>query len=472
MLTGHPTHGLRAWLRGKSGILSGAASAAVDGRARISTRLIELTAFALLIPLAGIVLFASDPTGLKSGFPWAIVPPLIFAARYGSFWGIACAMVTAVFINLPIPAYSDLASENLILGVGLCIVSLFVGEATSSLKKQSAKSEAENAYLRHRLELFSTDYHVLKVSHGQLEEYMAGQRLSLREALQRLRPSLITGPEGLRAGQDLMAVFSQFCAVQIAGLYDVDTEGQIQSKAIATHGEMFDLPMFDPLLRLAVEERQLVSIKRDMRADKHQAHSLLAVVPLVDVNCQVYAVLAIKDMHFMAFQQENLNLLALLGSYLGNLLTRSRGLDQSPQVQFVSELETAVRFAKQGNAQSVLLSMQFKPTEKAVSIAQFICAGIRSLDSSVVLENSEEHYIVGLILPLMSEQAAHGFKSRIEQGVVDGFDVPLENVMQDMQIKVVSSSDDLDTCLSFFTAHASKEALVSTEPALGVQRAA
>ena len=472
MSTSHPTDGLRDWLRGMSSIFWKTGSDNDTSRASMTTRLIELSAFALLIPLAGIVLFASDPTGLSSGFPWVIAPPLIFAARYGSFWGIGCAIVTAVFINLPLPAYTAIASENLILGVGLCVICLFVGEATSSLKKQGAKAEAENAYLRHRLELFSTDYHVLKVSHGQLEEYMAGQRLSLREALQRLRPSLITGPNGIRAGQDLMAVFAQFCAVQIAGLYDVDTEGQVQSKAIATHGEMFDLPMFDPLLRLAVEKRQLVSIKRDMRADKHQAHSLLAVVPLVDVNCQVYAVLAIKDMHFMAFQQENLNLLALLGSYLGNLLTRSRGLDQSPQVQFVSELETTVRFAKQGDAQSVLLSMQFAPTQQAIDVAEFICTGIRSLDSSVVLESSAAHHTVGMILPLMSEQAALGFRARIEQGVAEGFDLPLDHFMQDMQIKVVSSKDDLDACLSFFTVHAGSEALLAAEPELGVRGAA
>ncbi|MFK7994636.1 MAG: PelD GGDEF domain-containing protein [Granulosicoccus sp.] len=460
------------WRHGTSGSLPASGVSEEKRNEWPSTRLFELAVFALLIPIGGIVLFVSDPTGLQAGFPWVIAPPLVFAARYGSAWGMGCALVTAVFINMPFPAYATVAAENVVLGIGLCALCLFIGEVTTSLKKRNAKAEAENAYLRHRLEVFSTDYHVLKVSHGQLEEYMAGQRLSLREALQRLRLTLGSGPEGMRAGQDLMAVFAQFCSVQIAGLYNVDTEGQVHPTSIATHGEMFDLPMFDPLLRLAVEQRQLVSIKRDLLADKHHARSLLAVVPLVDVNGQVYAVLAIKDMHFMAFQQENLNLLALLGSYLGNLMTRTRGLDQSPQVQFVSELETTVRFAKQGNAQSVLLSMQFEPSEQGREIADFVCDGIRSLDSAVVLESSSEHYTIGMILPLMSEQAAHGFRARVEKGVVQGYDIALDHVMQDIQIKVVSSRDDLNSCLSFFAVHASRDALQPEEQSVRVSHAA
>ncbi|MFK7861636.1 MAG: PelD GGDEF domain-containing protein [Granulosicoccus sp.] len=460
------------WLSSTSGNASHRSINEDERGGWMKVRLTELVIFALLIPVAGLIFFKSDPTGLSSGFPWVIAAPLVFAARYGSVWGISCGLLTATFVNLPLFASTSSASESMVLGVGLCVVCLFVGEATSSLKKRGAKSEAENAYLRHRLDVFSSDYHVLKVSHGQLEEYMAGQRLSLREALQRLRPSLSTGPEGSRSGQELMAVFAQFCSVQIASLHYVDTEGRIHSKAIATHGEMSDLPMFDPLLRLAVDKRQLVSIKRDMIADRHQAHSLLAVLPLVDVNGQVYAVLAIKDMHFMAFQQENLNLLALLGSYLGNLLTRSRGLDQSPQVRFVSDLETVVRFARQSSVQSVLFSLQFESSPQGREIAQFISEGIRSLDSAVVLESSSEHYAIGLILPLMSEQAAYGFRARIEEGVRKGFGISLDFVMQDIQMKVVVNRDDLNACLSFFTMHASREALVPNTHAAGAQGAA
>jgi len=460
------------WLRGSPDTMAAKGAGKQADHRWISRRLIELVAFALLVPLAGLALFPTDPTGLASGFPWIIAPPVMFAARYGSAWGIGCSLLTAVFINLPFVTSEPGPSANLVLSVGMCVLCLFVGEITSGLKKREAKSEAENTYLRHRLDVFSADYHVLKVSHGQLEEYMAGQRLSLREALQRLRPSVSPDARGVRSGQELMAVFAQFCSVQIAGLYYVDIEGRIHAEALATHGEMFDLPVFDPLLRLALEKRQLVSIKRDVLPEKHQAHSLLAVLPLVDVNGQIYAVLAIKDMHFMAFQQENLNLLALLGSYLGNLLTRSRGLDQSPQVRFVSELETVVGFAQRGKVQSVLFSLQFEPSDQGRQIAEFVSQGIRSLDSAIVLEHSEEHYTIGMILPLMSEQAARSFRDRIERGVAEGFGIPLDHVMQDIQIKLVSPRDDLKSCLSFYSVHAGRDALLPESDAAGLQSAA
>ena len=424
------------------------------GSGFVISRVIELLFFALLLPVAGLFLFPDNPTGLQSGFAWVMAPCVVFAARYGSFWGICCAALTALFINLPMPAYSDASSSHLVLGIGMCVLSLFVGEATSMLSKRYVKAEAENDYLRHRLEVFSTDYHVLKVSHGQLEEYMAAQRLSLREALQRLKPLLDSGPEGVRASQDLMAVFAQFCSVQIAGLYVISANGLVNSSAVATHGNMLELPQFDPLLRLALQQKQLVSIKRDMLAEKHHANSLLAVVPLVDFNERVHGVLAIKDMHFMAFQQENLNLLALLGCYLGNLLTRSAGVQQTPAAGFFAELQTVVRFAKQGHVDSMLLSMQFEPSEQGSLFADFICQSVRSLDSSLVLQSNHQHHVVGLILPLMTEQAEQAFRSRLETAVNEHFGTPLNHLMQNSQSKRVTAKDSVDTCLAFFTAHA------------------
>lgn len=153
-----------------------------------ATRLIELLLFAWLLPLAGWLAFADDPVGLETGFPWVISGALVFAARYGSVWGAACAVLTGLFINLPLAAYAGSAGQHLTLALGSVVMSLVVGDTASAWRTRTQRSEAENHYLRHRLKEFSTDYHVLKVSHGQLEEHMAGQRLSLREALQRLKP--------------------------------------------------------------------------------------------------------------------------------------------------------------------------------------------------------------------------------------------------------------------------------------------
>jgi len=192
-------------------------------------KVVELLVFALLLPVAGIFAFPENPTGLNSGFPWVMIGPIVFAARYGTGWGLACAIVTGLFLHIPIAVYAGLTIKHIALALGTVVISMLVGDASSAWRKRSRNSEAENEYLRHRLKEFSTDYHVLKVSHGLLEEYMAGQRLSLREALQQLKPVLSSSKNGMLAGHELMAIFSHFCSIQVAGLYAMDEDGKVMS---------------------------------------------------------------------------------------------------------------------------------------------------------------------------------------------------------------------------------------------------
>jgi len=147
-------------------------------------KLAELVFFALTLPVLGLLLFSSDPLGINAGFPWAAAAPLVFSARYGSSWGAACAAVAAVgFFLLSASSYSGQTTALVTLSVGTLIMCVVIGDVAAAWRARSGRAEAENEYLRHRLKEFSNDYHVLKVSHGQLEEFMAGQRLSLRQAL-------------------------------------------------------------------------------------------------------------------------------------------------------------------------------------------------------------------------------------------------------------------------------------------------
>ena len=416
-------------------------------------KLIELVLFASVLPVCGLLLFAHDPVGLQSGFPWVIALPLLFAARYGSAWGVACSLVTVLLLHLPLDAYAGRSAQHLSVSLGLIVMSLVVGDAASAWRKRSRQAEAENSYLRHRLKEFSTDYHVLKVSHGQLEEHMAGQRLSLREALQKVKPVLTTGNDGMHAGSELMAIFSQFCSVQVAGLYAMSSDTVVNSRAVAVHGDMFELPQFDPLLRVAVEQRELVSIKLESLAENHHENSLLAVVPIVDTEGYLHGVLAIKDMHFMAFQQQNLNILALLGNYIGNLLTRSRGEALSSADWFMSELDTVLRYAHSHNTESTLLSLKLKPVANGADIAQFISTAIRGLDISWIPDMQDDTTIVCLLLPLMSESQSLAFLQRINNAVEAQFGLSLISVLHDSKLMQISAQDTQASCLALLASH-------------------
>lgn len=422
-------------------------------------RVVELVFFACLLPAGGLLAFPHNPTGLATGFPWVVVGTVVFAARYGSGWGVSCSMLTGLFLQLPVEPYTSMALQHGTLALGTVVISMFVGDASSAWRKRSRNSEAENEYLRHRLKEFSTDYHVLKVSHGLLEEYMAGQRLSLREALQQLKPVLTSSKQGIEAGGELMAIFSHFCSIQVAGLYALRADGKVETQAVATHGDMIELPVFDTLLRTALAEKEMVSIKLESLASNHHENSLLAVVPLVDTQEHVHGVLAIKDMHFMAFQQENLNLLALLGFYVGNQLTRSRGEALSRADWFFSELDTVMRFAHSHNTESSLLALRFKNSGEASDAAVYISESIRSLDASWIVSHHDGAPVLCLLLPLMTETQCTAFLNRINRQISDKYAKTLDVMLSGLIAKQVTEADTKASCLNFLAELVGESAL-------------
>ena len=411
------------------------------------TRIVELITFAWLLPIAGLVIFPDNPIGLESGFPWIIAGPVIFAARYGSAWGALCSLLAAVLFLIPFPAYTSMAADLSVLTIGTLFISVVVGDTANTWRRKSQKLKAENQYLKHRFKEFSTDYHVLKVSHGLLEEHMAGQRLSLREALQQLKTLLKSSPDDSQIGKDLMAVFSHFCSIQVAGLYTISDGNSVKTEPVATHGRMVELPLFDPLLKAAIDTREVASIKLEVLAEKHLSSSLLAVVPLVGSDGHLHGVLAIKDMHFMAFQQRNLNLLALLGYYVGNQLSRTHSAALSQFDFFYAELETALRFAHTQGTESVLLCLRFGNHPEVEKIAEFVNLAIRGLDASLLLTGDDNTPVLSLLLPLMSESSGIKFMQRINTAVDEEFGIPLQDVLAGSALHEIDSAESLASCL-------------------------
>lgn len=412
-------------------------------------RFVELAVFAFTAPVIGLLVFPGDPLGISSGFAWAAVGPVIFAARYGVTWGAACALAAIIAILYPHAAYAGQFGLAVALAIGTLVLAVIVGDSSTNWRKRAGQASAENQYLRHRLKEFSNDYHVLKVSHGQLEEYMAGQKLSLRQALQQLKPVLSTNHEGLQAGEELMAVFAQFCSVQVAGLYTMKSDTVVDSRAVAVHGNMGELPTFDRILNVAVKERKVVSIKLATLADDQHVDGLLACVPIADSDDNLHGVLAIRDMHFMAFQQENLNLLSLLAGYIGDMLTRSKGSGQSQGAWFMAEMDTALRFARTHSVQSALLSLRLKRFDRDEEVADFISTNLRSLDASWQPKTKDGSHTVVILLPLVTEAQAEGYVARLVAAVQKEYGIGLDKIVRNCRAMQIDSSVNQNDCISF-----------------------
>ena len=387
---------------------------------------------------------------MNSGFPWIVMPAVLFAARYGTVWGFVCAVASVATLAYPWQAYANQSTSLIALGVGTIILSILVGDFASAGKKQSAQESAENKYLRHRLKEFSKDYHVLKVSHGQLEEFMAGKRMSVRQALQQLKPMLTSNTsDEIKAGSELMAVFAQYGAVQVAGLYGTKDHDRLDPKPVATHGGMPELNLFDPLVKLAIDKKQLVSVKLHAQENETVESDLLAAVPIVDSHGHLHGVLAIKDMHFMAFQQENLNVLSLLGSYVGDMLTRSKSEGESRSGWFMAELSNAVRFARQNSVSSCILAIRLTPDAKTQFVMDFLSTNIRSLDSAWQPEQSENQSTMVFLLPLMTDVQAQAFLQRVSKKLFDESGIDLAATTEVVSAKQIKKRDTEESCVKF-----------------------
>jgi hypothetical protein len=235
---------------------------------------------------------------------------------------------------------------------------------------------------------------------------------------------------------------------------------------------MPELSVFDPVLRMAVKEKELVSIRHDQLKDQHPSNGLLAVIPLVDSEQHLHAVLAVKDMHFMAFQQKNLNVLALLGSYVGNQLSRSQGLGSSHAERFLTDVQTSLQFARQHHTPSVMLSLQFEPSEEGLQVARYACDGVRSLDASWLSSDHHQSPVLCLLFPLMNLSAGRAFLQRLDKAVNEEFAIKLSHIMQDSQIRALTSRDTLDSCKAFFNVHVTNAAFDSQSPLKGIDSAA
>jgi len=280
---------------------------------------------------------------------------------------------------------------------------------------------------------------------------MAGHRLSVRQALQQLKPLLTTNVSGdeLKAGPELMAVFAQFGAVQVAGLYGTKGTDRIDPSPVATHGEMPALNLFDPLVKLAVDKGQLVSVKLEAQESDTIESEFLAVVPIIDSHDHLHGILAIRDMHFMAFQQENLNVLALLGSYIGDMLTRSKSEGESKSGWFMAELSNAIRFARSNAVQSSMLAIKLKSDTNTQFVIDFLSNNTRSLDSAWQPGASQGGTSVVVLLPLMNEAQSKAYLQRVSKKLFDEANIDLSQMTELVSAKQIKKKDTEESCLAF-----------------------
>ncbi|MGI3131693.1 PelD GGDEF domain-containing protein [Halopseudomonas pachastrellae] len=373
-------------------------------------------------------LHPADPLFLQ-GFPWPILAPLLLAVRYGFLQGACSAallvLVAYVLHRLDFPGYVEVPGSFI---VGVLVASMVVGEFRDLWGRRLERLQTANEYRQYRLDEFTRAYHVLRSSHERLEQRVAGSDTSLRSTLLLLRRQLQEQPQGDALEQmapALLGVLAQYGSFNAAALYAVREGELLLQRPLADIGEAVELPEDDLLLTLCLQRGEVVSVRDSFleTGREEQVSALQACIPLLSVEGEVLAVVAVHSMPFFAFNERTFTLLALLGGHMADLLETPRQLlrpDDAEARRFSQQLRRALRDATEHDLPSSLAFL--KLPDDSVALQKLLIESQRGLDLQLVLQCANGAEGVLVLMPLTDQDGSRGYSQRLNRMVQERFD--------------------------------------------------
>jgi hypothetical protein len=301
-------------------------------------------------------------------------------------------------------------------------ISLLAGEFRDYWERQRQKLEASNDYRGSRLEEFTRNYYLLKVSHDRLEQQLAGSSSSLREALRRFYSQINeSGQTGLNAqsAQLMIQLLMRYGQLQIAGIYEV-TNGRLADKPLATVGRFRDVNPKDPLLQHALAERKLVSVQTEFRQRMDELDTdLLAVIPLIDSENRFIGICAIEAMPFFSFEPRSLRLLAILAGHMADMAHEQSEMAAggSPGWRaFRRHLARVALDAERFNLPGALVGLPLPEDQNAQLVVDYVYRIRRGLDLVTEHHSRGRRYLV-ILMPLTDELGLAGYLHRLDDGL-------------------------------------------------------
>lgn len=390
-------------------------------------RWVETTILTLGPVLAGLALRPRDPFFVQSAFPWLALAPLLAGLRYGFAHGFASALTLALGMalghRLGWTGLDELPGSRL---VGTLVVGMVAGEFSDRWVRRLQRLRVVGRYRQQRLEEFSRAYHLLKVSHDRLEERMAGNTTSLRGALLSLRRRLNEGRvKGLAdVGDALMDLFAEHGWVQIAGLHEVRGRGEVSAEPVAALGAVTRIDPSQALVRRAVETGALVTVR-----ELSESIGPLAAIPLQDVEGEMMGVVIIHEMPFVAFTEEHLHLLVVLGGHTADILQAARtagGSDDPAEQDFMRRLRRSHEDFRRYRLPCALTVVVIQPNAVEVGADRLIEGTKRGLDQDWRRLDGDGRIFLFLLMPLTDSQGIDGYERRIHVMLRERFAAALQ----------------------------------------------
>ncbi|MGO4999557.1 PelD GGDEF domain-containing protein [Oceanisphaera sp. W20_SRM_FM3] len=254
-------------------------------------------------------------------FFWPLLGPLLVALRYGFAKGVSCALLMLAGLASLMNSQGELALFPPSIAVGVLLVAMLAGEFHDYWQKLNNKRFLEHQQMTHKLESFTQNYHLLKVSHDKLEQRAAGQTVSLRASISALQ-QLAIAPSSNRfdkLGQPILHLLAEIGGLEVAGIYQV-INGKLDAEHSARLGDYHALDLNDPMLQDMLSQRTLLSVARMETSQTSQSRYQLCI-PLLDTQQMLQAIVVVESAKFFQQTLANHALLSLVASHAANLLS-------------------------------------------------------------------------------------------------------------------------------------------------------
>lgn len=388
----------------------------------IKTRWTESIAISLLLPVIGYAIDPADPFYLDYRFPWLILAPIFTSLRYGFVCGMTSSVLLISMVlssfYLGWPEVPFFPKEVI---VGLLLLTVISAEFHESWTRKIKLLDYRYNHLKVRMDKFSRSYHLIKGSHFQLEQHLASQAKSLRLSLLDLKKKILsleknTGEPLAGIGEHILKILSSHVNVQIAAIYAVNEQKKSCAERVACLGQPRALSASDPVIEEALRTGHVANIEVEKTAAVTAGGALVAI-PLVDVYQKIWGVIVVNEMPLFALQEATMDLLAVLGGEIGDLIKRraeSHCSDDDGGKAFENRLRRILREAKDLKTSAVAIATVISSQELQSKLLAKFQTELRGVDEILVVKNTWDRQVFLMLLPYTDENGANEFLNRME----------------------------------------------------------
>lgn len=371
----------------------------------------ETIALTAIMIVASFVTQQQDPFRLGGGFPWPVLGPLLAGLRYGFVYGFVSALLILVVLGVAINLQWQAASGfPLPWAIGVVVVAMVAGEFRDMWGRRLHRLEGAFQYRAERLEEFTRNYQLLRLSHDRLEQTVANSGLSLREGIMHLQSTLGV-IDGLTETslQKLIEFVAEYGALTQACIVGITADRIDAARILARVGEDFTIDDNDPVLKTALESGELAAVNL-ITENAANLNPLLAAVPVTDSTGEVHAMLLVRSMPFFAFQENNLKLIAVLVAHGVDHLRF--GAATSSVTRFIASFERVRRDHEEFRLDAMLLRLSGVRADVMVAYEK-LRSSIRAIDM-ICLTQDKEQLVIWIMLPLTNAAEAQAWMQRAD----------------------------------------------------------